>query len=105
MRWFVILLVFLLFALQTRLWVGEGSLAHKSELNRELAAQKVENKRLRQRNELLARDVQSLKTNLDAIEEKARQDLGMIKQNEVFYFVTDDAAPIKDQMITSEVSP
>ena len=45
MRWFVILLVFLLFALQTRLWVGEGSLAHKSELNRELAAQKVENKR------------------------------------------------------------
>jgi cell division protein FtsB len=90
MRWLIVVLVVLLLGLQARLWVGEGSLAHKSELDRKLREQQLENKRLQKRNEILARDVESLKTNLDAIEEKARQNLGLIKQDEVFYLVTDD---------------
>ncbi len=90
MRWLIVVLVVLLLGLQARLWVGEGSLAHKSELDRQLREQRAENERLRRRNEILARDVKSLKTNFDAIEEKARQNLGLIKQNEVFYLVTDD---------------
>jgi cell division protein FtsB len=90
MRWLIVVLVVLLLGLQARLWVGEGSLAHKSELDRKLREQQLENERLQKRNETLARDVESLKTNLDAIEEKARQNLGLIKQDEVFYLVTDD---------------
>ena len=90
MRWLIVVLVILLLGLQARLWVGEGSLAHKSELDRKLREQQLENERLQKRNEILARDVESLKTNLDAIEEKARQNLGLIKQDEVFYLVTDD---------------
>jgi len=75
--------------LQWRLWVGEGSLAHRAELNRQLQQQEDENQTLRQRNQQIATDVESLKNNLDAIEEKARADLGMIKQGETFYLVID----------------
>jgi cell division protein FtsB len=89
MRWLLLVLIVIFFGLQTRLWFGEGSLAHKAELDEQLRLQNLENEKLRQRNEIIARDVKSLKTNLDAIEEKAREDLGMIKQGEVFYLVTD----------------
>ena len=89
MRWLIIILVVLLAGLQWRLWVGEGSLAHRAELNRQLQQQEDDNQALRQRNQLIATDVESLKTNLDAIEEKARSDLGMIKQGETFYLVID----------------
>lgn len=79
----------LLAGLQFRLWVGEGSLAHRAELNRQLQQQEEENQALRDRNQRIATDVESLKTNLDSIEEKARADLGMIKQGETFYLVID----------------
>ena len=106
MRWLLIILVLLLLGLQVRLWVGEGSLAHQAELDGQLALQKAENERLRLRNEIIARDVESLKTNLDAIEEKARKDLGMIKQGEVFYLVTDEDSGIsKDRRFSEEKAP
>jgi cell division protein FtsB len=89
MRWLIIILLLLLAGLQYRLWVGEGSLAHRAELNRQLQQQESENQALRDRNERIATDVESLKTNLDSIEEKARADLGMIKQGETFYLVID----------------
>jgi cell division protein FtsB len=90
MRWLIIILFVLLAGLQWRLWIGEGSLAHRAELNRQLQQQEDDNQALRQRNQLIATDVESLKTNLDAIEEKARSDLGMIKQGETFYLVIDN---------------
>ena len=89
MRWLIVILIVLLAGLQWRLWVGEGSLAHRAELNRQLQQQEADNRTLRQRNQQIATDVESLKTNLDAIEEKARADLGMIKQGETFYLVID----------------
>ena len=89
MRWLLVILLVLLAGLQFRLWVGEGSLAHRAELNRQLEEQENENRALRERNALIAIDVESLKTNLNAIEEKARADLGMIKQGETFYLVID----------------
>ena len=89
MRWLLVILLVLLSGLQFRLWVGEGSLAHRAELNRQLEAQEQENRALRERNALIATDVQSLKSNLSAIEEKARADLGMIVQGETFYLVVD----------------
>ena len=89
MRWLLVILLVFLAGLQFRLWVGEGSLAHRAELNRQLEEQEVENRALRERNALIATDVESLKTNLSAIEEKARADLGMIKRGETFYLVID----------------
>ena len=89
MRWLLILLVVLLIGLQSRLWVGEGSLAHRAELGRQLELQTEKNRQLKQRNDLIAQEVESLKNNLGSIEEKARKDLGMIKQGEIFYLVID----------------
>jgi cell division protein FtsB len=101
MRWLTIVLLLLFVGLQTRLWFGEGSLAHKAELDEQLLLQSMENESLRLRNEMIARDVKSLKTNLDAIEEKAREDLGMIKDGEVFFLVTDEKSkvPNEDEML------
>ena len=89
MRWLLVILLVLFAGLQFRLWVGEGSLAHRAELNRQLEQQELDNQSLRERNALIATDVESLKTNLSAIEEKARADLGMIKKGETFYLVID----------------
>ena len=103
MRWLVVVLILLLVGLQTRLWFGEGSFAHKSELDEQLRLQNLENQRLRLRNAMIARDVKSLKTNLDAIEEKAREDLGMIKDGEIFYLVTDkNSKAVKELEISKE---
>jgi len=90
MRWLLIILVVLFVGLQTRLWFGEGSIAHKSELDRQLQAQQDKNQQLIQRNKRIAEEVKSLKNNLGSIEEKAREDLGMIKQGETFYLVIDE---------------
>ena len=90
MRWLLIILVVLFIGLQTRLWFGEGSLAHKSELDQQLQVQRQKNELLLLRNQRIAEEVKSLKNNLGSIEEKAREDLGMIKQGETFYFVIDD---------------
>lgn len=83
------MLVFLV-GLQYRLWVGDGSLAEKSRLAREIALQESENVALRERNRQLAVDVLELKTGLDGIEERARYDLGMVKEGETFFMIVDD---------------
>ena len=99
MRWLLIILVVLFVGLQIRLWVGEGSLAHRAELGRQIELQAEKNRQLKQRNDLIAEEVESLKNNLDSIEEKARNDLGMIKQGEIFYLVID-----KDDNVLSSQS-
>lgn len=75
-------------ALQYSLWLGEGGVADVRRLKQSVAAQQEENKRLAERNRVLEAEVQDLKNGLEAIEEHARQDLGMIKSNETFYLVT-----------------
>lgn len=84
MRWVVLGLVVLLGVLQYRLWVGEGSLAQLHTLKLQLADSQVELERLRARNQALIAEVESLKTGLAAIEERARFDLGMIRDGELF---------------------
>lgn len=81
------LLIIFLLGLQYRLWVGEGSLAHATRLEREIKLQQAENDRLRERNHVLAVEVDNLKTGLDSIEERARNDIGMIKKDETFFMV------------------
>jgi len=84
MRWVFGILLALLSFLQYRLWVGEGSLAEVHALNREITDQKAEIERLRARNRVLEAEVEDLKAGADALEERARSELGMIKQGEIF---------------------
>lgn len=83
-------LVALLVLLQYPLWLGSGGTLAVWELKREVAAQRTENARLRDRNQALAAEVIDLKQGLAAIEERARLDLGMIKKGETFYQVIDE---------------
>lgn len=71
------------------LLVGEGSVMHVWQLNKQIAVQEAELVKLKQRNEILEAQVRSLKENLDSMEGLARGDLGMIRQGETFYLVTD----------------
>ena len=89
MRWLMVVLVAILILLQIRLWFGEGSISNKVALDKQWQTQKQINEEYKLRNKLIAQEVESLKTNLDSVEEKARKDLGMIKQGEVFYLVID----------------
>jgi cell division protein FtsB len=72
-------------ALQYRLWVGEGSLAEVAGLRHQLAEQKLELEKLKARNELLRDEIAELKRGLEAVEARARGELGMIKEGETFY--------------------
>jgi cell division protein FtsB len=81
----LILLVFLLY----RLWLGEGGLLDVWEMHREVEEQRQENARLRERNAALNAEVLDLKQGLQAIEERAREDLGMVKEGETFYQVVE----------------
>jgi cell division protein FtsB len=78
-------LLLALLILQYRLWVGEGSLAEAYSLREQITAQKRELKGLKERNQALHAEVVDLKNGLDAIEERARNDLGMIREGEIFY--------------------
>ena len=95
-RWFWVVLLVLLVGLQYRIWVGEGSLAEISELKRKIAEQEQVNARLRERNELLKAEVTDLKQGMEAIEERARTDLGMIKENETFYQLAEPSTHSSD---------
>jgi cell division protein FtsB len=92
MRYLFLALLVLLLFLQFRLWVGEGSFAEVWRLNQDVAEQKLENTRLRERNEALEAEVKDLKQGLDAIEERAREELGMIKEDEIFYQIIEEEA-------------
>lgn len=87
MKWLLLILLSIFAILQYRLWVSEGSLADVVRLEREVEKQKVANERLKERNRVLAIEVDELKTGLDSVEERARQDMGMIKEGETFYML------------------
>ncbi len=89
MKNLIIILLILLAYLQYRLWMGEGGLLDVWELHREVENQRQENARLRERNEALNAEVLDLKQGLEAIEERAREDLGMVKEGEIFYQVVE----------------
>ncbi len=84
-RILILLLFAMLVVLQYRLWVGEGSLAELHLLKQDIAQQKDELQQMRRRNQALQAEVDDLKKGLEAIEERARNDLGMIREGEIFY--------------------
>jgi cell division protein FtsB len=87
MRTIITILVLLLAFLQYRLWVGEGSLAEVNNLKAEIEKLKQELVGLRKRNDALQAEVVDLRSGQAAIEERARSELGMIKEGETFYQV------------------
>lgn len=75
--------------LQYPLWFGSGGAWSVWQLSRQIAVQQEENARLRERNRALAAEVIDLKSGLAAVEERARVELGMVKQGETFFHVID----------------
>ncbi|MBU2869256.1 cell division protein FtsB [Colwellia sp. E2M01] len=85
MRVFTAILLILLILLQYRLWFGKNSVPDYLVLKENVLTQKETNEKLQQRNKLLFADTDDLKLGLEAIEERARNELGMIKENETFF--------------------
>lgn len=93
MRWLTLILVALIALLQYSLWLGKGSWLKVWELDQQLQAQRETNKTLQARNSSMDAEVRDLKQGFDAIEERARSELGMVKRDEVFFQVLEDAKP------------
>ena len=89
MRSILSILVVLLILLQYKLWFGDGSISEVRELEQAIQTQREENESLRQRNRALEAEVNDLKTGLDAIEERARSELGMIREGETFFQIVE----------------
>ena len=77
----------LIIAIQYPLWLGKGGWLRVWDVDRQLDAQQARNERLETRNAALAAEVKDLKQGLDAIEERARYELGMVKNDELFFQV------------------
>ncbi len=89
MKSLAFILITLIVLLQYPLWLGKGSWLKVWMADREVTAAREENLRLQNRNMILAAEVNDLKQGFDAIEEHARSDLGMIKQDEVLFQVVE----------------
>jgi len=89
-------LLILLVLLQIRLWQGNGSLPDVWSLEEIKAAQIAENEKLTERNLSLEAEVMDLKQGMEAIEERARSEMGMVRSGETFYIIVD-----KPESITS----
>lgn len=83
--WLPLVLILLLAGLQYRLWVGDGSLAQATQLKQQIAEQQGENEQLQERNRILEAEVLELKSGMETVEERARHELGMLKEGETLY--------------------
>ena len=98
MRALGVALGLLILLVQYPLWFGKGGWLRAWENDRQVTAQKEKNTELERRNAHLAAEVRDLKTGTEAIEERARQELGMVRPDETFYQYRDAAlAPKKQQ--------
>ncbi len=103
MRGITIILLILLLLLQYPLWLGKGSWLSVWDLNRQLEKQQADNRQTQARNALLDAEVRDLKQGTEAIEERARSELNMIKQGETFFQVIEN--PSVQAANTPPVSP
>lgn len=87
MRALLAILLITLGLLLMKMWLGEGGLRDVKRLEQRVQEQALENELLKQRNEQLQADVEDLRQGMAAVEERARSELGMIKESEEFYQV------------------
>jgi cell division protein FtsB len=105
-RVLTLIFVILIALLQYPLWLGKGSWLRVWDLNRQITAQKEANAVLKTRNDAVDAEVRDLKQGYAAIEERARSELGMVKQDEVFYQVLQTDIPAtKPKPVPTEDSP
>ena len=105
MRWLAIALLVVIVLLQHPLWLGKGGWLRVWEVDRQLAEQKEINKVLELRNAGLDAEVRDLKQGYDAIEERARFELGMVKQGEVFVQIPEKTAADQRAVVMPEKPP
>jgi len=89
MKLLTLALVMLIALLQYPLWLGKGSWLRVWDVDQQLRAQRETNLKLQSRNAALDAEVRDLKQGFDAIEERARSELGMVKQDEIFFQIHD----------------
>ncbi len=100
MRWVSLILLALILLWQYPLWMGKGGWIKVWELDRQVEAQKKTNLQTKTRNTVLDAEVRDLKQGTEAIEERARSDLGMIKPGEVFFQVVGEHPPFPASAVT-----
>lgn len=99
------ILLALLLLLQYPLWLGKGSWLKVWEMGKQVEAQKQTNEQTQKRNTALDAEVRDLKRGTDAIEERARSELGMVKQGEVFFQVVGGEAAATASAVPAAMPP
>jgi len=90
MKWLAIALAGLIVLIQQPLWLGKGGWLRVWEVDQQIRTQREVNRRLQARNQALDAEVRDLKQGLDAVEERARSELGMVRQDEIFFQVLEE---------------
>lgn len=91
MRWLFAILLTLLVLLQYRLWIADGSIAEQQRLKTQVEEFVRVNEDLRQRNAVLEREVLELQTGNAGVEQRAREQLGLVREGETYYQVEEDS--------------
>ena len=97
MKLLALTLAALIVLIQYPLWMGRGSWFRAWEVDQQIRAQRETNRQLQGRNSALEAEVRDLKVGLEAIEERARSELGMIRQDEIFFQVLEPSSPAASQ--------
>ncbi len=93
MRALTLVLAALIVLIQYPLWLGKGSWLRVWEVDQQIRAQRETNRQSKARNDGLEAEVRDLKVGVEAIEERARSELGMIRHDEIFFQVLEAARP------------
>ena len=103
MKKIIALLLVLLAMLQYKIWLGDGGIPEILQLEKEVEVVQLQVDKLKERNQALDAEVQDLKKGMDAIEERARSELGMIGKDEVYYqVISSDSNQADDQSSDSD---
>lgn len=94
MRWISLILTALILLLQYPLWLGKGGWLKVWDIGQQVEVQKQTNQQTQARNAVLDAEVRDLKQGTEAIEERARSELGMVKRDEVFFQIIGDHPPV-----------
>jgi len=90
MKWLLAILIILFIVLQHKIWVADGGMSDVYRIRNDVEQQKKTNAKLKERNQALEAEVRDLKQGLEAVEERARSELGMVKENEIFYQIVEE---------------
>ncbi len=97
MKLFILFLVSVFIILQYQLWIDRDGVRKLVHLSDHIEDQTAKNQQLYERNEVLAAEVEDLKSGFDAIEERARMELGMIREGETFFQVIEEDSSQKSK--------